>query len=464
MTPPPQAPDRAEAEAVASEDVGGTQPPARIEVLAVRGMPEVGAGDDLAALLAAAAPELRAGDVLVVSSKVVAKAEGRVVAMDREAAIDAETVRVVARRGSTRIVETRHGHVLAAAGVDASNTAPGTVVLLPEDPDASARRLRADVAAHAARAGQTGQAGLTGNDIAVIVTDTFGRPWRTGQTDVALGVAGLAPLVDLRGRTDPHGTVLGVTVTAVADELAAAADLVKGKLSGIPAAIVRGLGHLVTAADGSGGAALIRPAADDMFRWGHREVVAARRTVRAFTDEPVDPTAVRRAVTAALTAPAPHHTTPWRFVAVESADSRARLLDAMLAAWVQDLHGDGFTAEQIARRTSRGEVLRRAPHLVVPCLVAEGMHVYPDPRRARAEREMFLVAMGAGVQNLLVALAAEGLGSAWVSSTLFCAEVVRTALDLPVDWEPMGTVALGHAAAPPPERPPRAAEDYLITR
>jgi coenzyme F420-0:L-glutamate ligase/coenzyme F420-1:gamma-L-glutamate ligase len=427
-------------------------------VIAVRGLPEVGAGDDLAALLAAAAPDLRPGDVLVVSSKVVAKAEGRVVAMDREAAIDAETVRVVARRGPTRIVETRHGHVLAAAGVDASNTEPGTVVLLPEDPDASARRLRADVAAHAALAG------LDGLDIAVIVTDTFGRPWRTGQTDVALGVAGIAPLVDLRGRTDPHGTVLGVTVTAVADELAAAADLVKGKLSGIPAAIVRGLGHLVTAADGPGGAALIRPAREDMFRWGHREVVAARRTVRAFTDEPVDPTAVRRAVAAALTAPAPHHTTPWRYVSVESPDSRARLLDAMLAAWVQDLRGDGFTAEQIARRTSRGEVLRRAPALVVPCLLADGMHVYPDPRRARAEREMFLVAMGAGVQNLLVALAAEGVGSAWVSSTLFCAEVVRTVLDLPAGWEPMGTVALGHAAAPPSERPPRAAEDYHIVR
>jgi dehydro coenzyme F420 reductase / coenzyme F420-0:L-glutamate ligase / coenzyme F420-1:gamma-L-glutamate ligase len=427
-----------------------------LQVWAVEGLPEVAAGDDLAELLAtaldASGAALRDGDVLVVTSKVVSKAEGRVVRMGRDEAITAETERVVARRGPTRIVQTRHGLVLAAAGVDASNTAPGTVVLLPVDPDASARALRSRLLDR------------LGVDVAVVVSDTFGRPWRTGLTDQAIGVAGLDPLDDVRGRQDAHGNTLDVTVTAVADEVAAAAELVKGKLGGRPVAVVRGLRHRVTPDHGPGAAALVRPAGEDMFRLGPGEVVAARRTVRAFTAEPVDAQAVRRAVAAAVTAPAPHHTTPWRFVLVESADVRERLLDAMLAAWVHDLKTDGFTDEQIARRTRRGDVLRAAPCLVVPCLVADGAHAYPDAHRAAAEREMFLVAMGAGVENLLVALAVEGLGSAWVSSTMFCREVVRRELGLPGDWEPMGAVAVGHAAAPPEERPPRDPAGFIEVR
>ncbi|HEU5033695.1 MAG TPA: nitroreductase family protein, partial [Mycobacteriales bacterium] len=144
---------------------------------------------------------------------------------------------------------------------------------------------------------------------------------------------------------------------------------------------------------------------------------------------------------------------------------RQQLLDAMLAAWVADLRRDGFTAEQIARRTSRGDVLRAAPLLVVPCLVTTGAaHDYPDPGRATAEREMFLVAMGAGVENFLIALAAEGLGSAWVSSTMFCQDVVRRVLDLPPDWEPMGAVAVGHPAQEPAPRPPRDLDAFVVQR
>ncbi|MFE2289095.1 coenzyme F420-0:L-glutamate ligase [Streptomyces sp. NPDC059443] len=425
------------------------------EVRALGGIPEVRPGDDLAALIAAAGPALRDGDVLLVTSKIVSKAEGRIVRADsREAAIDAETVRVVARRGPLRIVENRQGLVMAAAGVDASNTAAGTVLLLPEDPDASAAAIRA------------GLREALGVDVGVIVTDTFGRPWRTGLTDVAIGSAGVRVLDDLRGGTDAHGNPLSATIVATADELASAGDLVKGKSSGLPVAVVRGLAHVL--GEGSSAADLVRSPADDMFRLGTseavREAVTQRRTVRAFTSEPVDPGAVRRAVAAAVTAPAPHHTTPWRFVLLESAGARLELLDAMRDAWIADLRRDGKSEESIAKRVRRGEVLRAAPYLVVPCMVTDGAHDYGHARRDAAEREMFVVAMGAGVQNFLVALAGERLGSAWVSSTMFCRDVVRKVLGLPEHWDPMGAVAVGHPASSPPQRPARASEDFIEVR
>ena len=176
----------------------------------------------------------------MVTSKIVSKAEGRVAAMSREDAIAAETVRVVARRGPTTISQTRHGFVMAAAGVDESNTAPGTVVLLPEDPDESARRLRKALRAR------------PGVSVGVVVTDTFGRPWRAGQTDTAIGAAGVLPVRDHRGEPDAWGNTLDVTMAAVADEIAAAGDLVKGKALQLPVALVRGLSALVTDADGPG--------------------------------------------------------------------------------------------------------------------------------------------------------------------------------------------------------------------
>lgn len=443
-----------------SSSEAGASPSYR--VWAVPGLPEVRHGDDLAKLIAAAEPDLADGDVLLVTSKIVSKAEGRVVeAGDREAAIDAETVRVVARRGTLRIVENRQGLVMAAAGVDASNTPAGTVLLLPEDADASARAVR------------DGLRDALGVDVGVVVTDTFGRPWRNGLTDVAIGAAGVRVLDDLRGGSDAYGNPLSATVVATADELAAAGDLVKGKSGGLPVAVVRGLPHVVGGDGGDGesddGArVMVRSSRDDMFRLGTseavREAVTQRRTVREFTDDPVDPGAVRRAVAAAITAPAPHHTTPWRFVLLESEGSRVRLLDAMRDAWVADLEGDGKSAESIAKRVRRGDLLRRAPYLVVPCLVMDGSHTYGDARRDAAEREMFVVAAGAGVQNFLVALAGERLGSAWVSSTMFCRDVVRDVLGLPEAWDPMGAVAVGTPAGEPAARAGRDAGDFIAVR
>lgn len=244
-------------------------------VTALEGIPEISSGDSLERLIGdalAADPAVggvRDGDILVVTSKIVSKAEGRHLdAADREAAITAETVRVVASRphpgGVTRIVETRLGLILAAAGVDNSNTPEGTVLLLPVDPDASARTLCGALRER------------FGAAVGIIISDTLGRPWREGQTDAAIGAAGVRVIEDYRGTHDTHGNRLTVSAAAVADEIAGAADLVKGKSTGYPVALVRGLGHLVLAdlADPAGpntARVLIRPAELDMFRLGSDE-------------------------------------------------------------------------------------------------------------------------------------------------------------------------------------------------
>jgi coenzyme F420-0:L-glutamate ligase/coenzyme F420-1:gamma-L-glutamate ligase len=204
-----------------------------------------------------------------------------------------------------------------------------------------------------------------------------------------------------------------------------------------------------------------------MFRWGtaeaKRRAVLDRHTVQEFGAGTVDEEAALRAVAAAVTAPSPRHSTPWRFVVVRR--EATRLLDAMMHAWIADLRADGLTDEQVRQRIRRGEVLRAAPLLIVPCLVTSGSAAAPsDERRATAVREMFLVSMGAALENLLVVLAADGLASAWLPSTLFCKQVVRDTLDLPDDWDPMGAVAVGPAAGPPPARPPHDPLDFVLER
>ena len=433
--------------------------PGALTILPVRGLPEFRPGDDLATALAGAAPWLADGDVVVVTSKVFSKVEGRLVpaptdpdardALRREL-VDAESERVLARRGRTLIVVGKLGIVQAAAGIDGSNVRRDELALLPADPDASAARLRADLAGH------------LGVDVAVVVSDTLGRAWRMGQTDVAIGSAGLPVLHRYLGQVDAEGNELLVTEVALADEVAGAADLVKGKLGGVPVAVVRGL---APTDDGSAARDLVRPVADDLFRLGadealaagRREAVLLRRLTRAFTVDPVDGAALRRAVGVALTAPAPHHSTPIRFGVVRE-PRRTALLDAMAARWREHLEADGRPAEEVERRMRRGDLLRRAPELVLAFRTGDGMHAYPDAARNLGERTMFTVAGGAAVLSLLVALAAEGLGSCWVGSTVFAADVVRRELGLPADWQPLGAVAVGVPAEPLVPRPPREGE------
>lgn len=245
----------------------------RLTLWGISGIPEVTSGDDLVSLIAVAVETMAAadpeaalvdGDILIVTSKIVSKAEGMQVPLEaRELAIEEDTVRVVAERahpgGVTKIVETRQGLVMAAAGLDTSNVPAGQALRLPRDPDASARSLCAGLRAR------------TGRRLGIIITDTLGRPWRVGQTDAAIGAAGVQLVDDLRGGVDAHGRPLSVTVTVLADELAAAADLVKGKASSIPVAVARGLSHLVTGLDAPGAKTLARPAEEDMFRLGSAE-------------------------------------------------------------------------------------------------------------------------------------------------------------------------------------------------
>lgn len=451
---------------------------ADVRLWAPDGLPEFRPGDDLAGILAAALTDdphgLTDGDVVVLTSKVLSKTEGRIVAAPtdpderdalRRRLVEQESVRVVARVNRTLITENRLGIVQAAAGVDGSNVDARELALLPEDPDASASALARELRRR------------TGVTVAVVVTDTMGRAWRTGQTDVAIGAAGLRVSIGYDGAVDRQGNELYVTDVAVADEIAAAADLVKGKLGARPVAVVRGLGHLLVGDDdderGSPQRArdLVRDSASDLFRLGtaealaqgRREAVPGRRSVRRFSDVDVPEESLAEAVADALTAPAPHHSAPIRFVRV-AGDARARLLDALRADWETDLRADGHSGDVLTRRLSRGDLLRTCPELILPFVDdSAGAHAYPDPRRNACEETMFTVAGGAAVQSLLVALSARGLGSCWVGSTIFAAETTRRALDLPPSWRPLGAVAVGVPAEPVPPRAPRPPGDAYMS-
>lgn len=429
-----------------------TRASGRVEIVPVVGVPEIRSGDDLAA---AFEPALRTAgvhehDVVVVTSKVVSKAEGRLVPGDDPAeTVSAQTERIVARRGDLVIAQTAHGFVCANAGVDASNVDAGALALLPEDPDGTAGSLRAQLSSR-----------LGVRELAVVITDTFGRAWRTGVVNVAIGSAGLPSLVDLRGRPDDRGRELEATEIALADEVAASSGLVMAKEARTPGAIVRGVDRL-------GGAplpasALVRPADEDLFRASPLQALHERRTIRSFGPGRVPREAIEEAIRAACTAPAPHHTRPWRFSVLTSDAARRRYLAAMAEAWRADLRADGESEVTVERRIGHSDaVLGAAPALIVPWLSLTGSHAYADAERSGAERDMFLLSGGAAIQNLLLALSAQNLASCWISSSIFCREESREALGMGQEWLALGTVACG--PVPQGSRvPPRPAIDLDV--
>lgn len=308
-----------------------------LEVFAPDGIGEIERGTDLAGLIA---PHVVDGDVVVVTSKVVSKSEGRVITGDREQAVRDETVRVVARRGPTTIVETRIGVVMAAAGVDASNVASGSLVLLPADPDASARTIRERLAG-------------TGANVAVVVSDTAGRAWRHGQSDLALGAAGILPLESFAGRTDDYGNELAVTAPAVADEVAGIAEVVSGKLGRRPVTVLRGLADRVLPAGehGPGARSLVREAGDDMFGLGSREAVVAAlagRDRHAFGAPALAGDLLRAIADCGLSAaPAGDDARPLLLVAAPSDDPRLVVL-AFAHGWEVRAEESGESATVLA--------------------------------------------------------------------------------------------------------------------
>ncbi|HTF06836.1 MAG TPA: coenzyme F420-0:L-glutamate ligase [Asanoa sp.] len=359
----------------------------RLEVLPVEGIGDVRPGDDLAAAITAAAPWLRAGDVLVVTSKIVSKAEGSLVdvpvdgderTVAREEVLRAETVRPVARRGQTRIVQTHHGFVMASAGIDASNVDRAHLVLLPKDPDASARALRATLRER------------HGLDVAVVISDTMGRPWRNGLTDVALGAAGVPAIRDHRGEVDPYGNELSITQMAVIDELAAAGELVKGKCAQVPVAVVRGyLDAPLPTADGDGAAVLVRGADQDLFSLGTAEARAE---------------GLRAAARLADSGQAP-------FAQLEETDL-AKSVNRALAT----IAGSAATTFEVVAERGRPDVddprepAGGAALAATGATPATGYRVRCRPATGPGGPAA-LVSLGSDVHRLRAALAAEGLGS-----------------------------------------------------
>jgi dehydro coenzyme F420 reductase / coenzyme F420-0:L-glutamate ligase / coenzyme F420-1:gamma-L-glutamate ligase len=372
-----------------------------VELIPLEGLPEVEPGDDLAALLepSLAANAASDGDVVAVTQKVVSKAEGRMVpGEDRAAWVERESADVVARRGDLLITRTRHGFVCANAGVDASNVREGFLTLLPEDPDASAERLQKELSA---------RLGLS--RLGVVITDTFGRPWREGVVDVAIGCAGLPALIDLRGTLDDHGKKLETTLVAFADAVAAASGLVMTKTARVPAALVRGLDGSTGDAPPGPASSLVRRPDDDLFRESALVAVSAAQPSDVFGPGDVPRGTVETAVGAACSVLPPGD---WSMVAVDSAAARRRLVVA--------------TAEP-------DDAVRTAPTLIAMCARIA----------AWRSEEAVLLSAGAAIRGLAVALHAQGVGWSWDPSRPFDTDATRAALALGEDWRPVGIVAVG---------------------
>jgi coenzyme F420-0:L-glutamate ligase/coenzyme F420-1:gamma-L-glutamate ligase len=423
-------------------------PPAGFEVRPVVGIGEVRPGDDLAALITTAAPWLVDGDILVVTSKIVSKSEGQLVDVPleepareaaRETVLRAETSRVVARRGGTQIVQTHHGFVLASAGIDASNVEPTRLVLLPKDPDASARWLRDELRER------------FGLHVAVVVTDTMGRPWRMGLTDVAIGAAGIDAMTDYRGLRDPYGNELQLTQMAVIDELAGAADLAKGKTGQVPVAVVRGL-PIRSDGHGAGAAALIRGADADLFSLGTAEAVA--KGLRAAADlRDTPPLTFPELPTSALL---PSATTPAPADPSDATPPASAAEAPAGAPTAGDTSGTGASAaaggtSEVAGASGAGGT--SAAGGVSAAGGTSGAGAAPAAGGA-AERLLLVwapagdlrraVEAGMEVQRIRAGFAAEGVACAWLETV----QVDLSGVEVPEGGVPLGVLAIGRGSLP----------------
>jgi coenzyme F420-0:L-glutamate ligase/coenzyme F420-1:gamma-L-glutamate ligase len=421
--------------------------------------------------------QLRDGDVLVIAQKIVSKCEGRLVRLDTvvpssralelASEVDkdprlvelvlSESTEVVRKRRSVLIVAHRLGFVTANAGIDQSNVSHGeggeTALLLPENPDESCVRLRVKLKS------------LTGADVAVVINDSHGRAFRNGTVGVALGAAGLPALDDRRGQPDLYGRQLQSTEVAFADEIASAASLLMGQADeGRPVVIVRGVPK--QARDGSA-AELVRAKQMDLFRVPTAEtLLRSRRSIRRYTQEPVSDAVLGDILEMAASAPSAHNRQPWRFAVLRESDPKNRLATAMGERLRADRLRDGDPLEAINRDVSRSFArITSAPVVMLVCLTMEDMDRYPDQRRTAAEHQMAVQGVAMATQNLLLAIHAAGLGASLMCAPLFCPDTVRSALELPAQWEPQALITVGYPAdGGKPFRRRKAIENVRVIR
>ncbi|NOZ05552.1 MAG: coenzyme F420-0:L-glutamate ligase [Chloroflexi bacterium] len=452
----------------------------QLTLIAIPGIPLIQPGDDLAAIilqrLTDANLNLHHGDVLVVAQKIVSKAEGRLLPLDsvqpsnRSLSLAAETGKdpklvevilrdsreVVRHRRGVLIVEQRNGFVCANAGVDHSNVPARDgrpqVALLPADADASAARLRAQLR------------DATGKDVAVIINDSHGRPFRLGTCGVAIGVAGMAPLSDRRGTPDLFGQPLRITTVGTADELAAAASALMGQgAEGQPVVLIRG-----AAFDPAPGTVrdLLRPREADLFREpvppsAVTNLLYRRQSVRHYAHRPVDRNTLEELIAAACAAPSAHNRQHWRFAVVTKQAVKARLARAMGESFRQDMRREGLPLHEIETRAGRSyHRLVDSPALILAGYstsdagspVAGGQQPLNAAPPSKIEETMAIQSVAAAIENLLLAATAFGLGACWVCWPLFCPDVVREALRLPADFQAQALITVGYPAEAPPRR------------
>lgn len=435
---------------------------ASVELTALDGVPMVRPGDDLPRIvldaLAASGMSLCDGDILVLAQKIVSKAQNRFVRLrdvvpSARAVQLAEEVRkrpelvelilgesneVVRHRRDVLVVAHKLGWVMANAGIDQSNIEQGdgddVALLLPEDPDGTCAQLRDALFA------------ATGATIGVIVNDSHGRAFRNGTVGVAIGVAGITALADLRGAPDLYARRLQSTEVGLADEIASAASLLMGQAAeGRPIVLARGIAN----ARGNGRAAdLVRPKEIDLFRAPPApvalETILRRRSIRSYTDAPVADEVIERLLAAATTAPSAHNRQPWRFAVLRTAAARKRLAEAMASRLRADRSRDGDAAADIEADVARSIArIGAAPAAILVCVSMEDMDSYPDRRRSEAEYLMAVQSTAMAMQNIQLAAHALGLGAGLMCAPLFCPDAVRSAFDLPPAWSPQALITLG---------------------